>query len=573
MEKITTSRAPVRAVPAESFIETLISALQRAVNADTMTFAFAVALLLSFFTGTWLRISEQIGLTGYTLLTDSSAAAEILSSGTRIMLAVIPLAGAAAATAIVSGLLNTGMRRHIPLIASLCGIAALVCCLLYAVDLARDPHLVRHLDVGFWFGVGAAIALVVQYFLNRGTPIQKPIGFALITVTTVLNAALWATVLIAEVARSRLGESVAFEITGLVGLMLYGGLMGMYHTGIIFSRRGHRAWWGRIIGLFVGGFGNLVLLIPLWLNIPNSAGVQNKRIKIDEITWGMAFLAPWLIGFILLTVYPMMDSYRVALYNWSGFGKATQYVGLRHIESVMRDPIFWRSFANTVVYTAVLVPIQLALALLLALLLNRPRMRFAVVYRTIYFLPVVTSVAVVAVVVRLLVQNFGTNISEFLGFDPPINPITSPQLALPTVIAFGIWHSFGVNLVYFLAALQTVPQELYDAAKVDGANWFQEVRHVTLPGIRPIAIVVLFMAIIGSMNVFEQSFVLTRGGPFFASQVVSVYVYNYTFQVPGTQLTPNFGFASAAALFFSCIMVVLTMLNYFFIRRFGKREA
>jgi multiple sugar transport system permease protein len=215
----------------------------------------------------------------------------------------------------------------------------------------------------------------------------------------------------------------------------------------------------------------------------------------------------------------------------------------------------------------------LSLSLLLALILTRKEMRFAVFYRAIYFMPVVTSVAVVAVVMRLLLGNFGTSISELFNLKPAVNPIASPQLALPSVIVFGIWHSFGVNLVNFIAALQTVPEELYDAAKVDGANWFEQVLHVTLPSIRPISIMIAFIAIIGSMYVFEQSFVLTRGGPYFASQVVTGYIYNYAFRQPGTQLTPNFGYASSAALFYAMLMLGITVANYWVTNRIRKNES
>jgi ABC-type sugar transport system permease subunit len=350
-------------------------------------------------------------------------------------------------------------------------------------------------------------------------------------------------------------------------------VVGMFLTGYIFRRKGYNARLGRLVGLIVGAFGHLFLLIPLWIYTPYRQQAMRNRIKIDEIAWGMVMLAPWLVGFILLTVYPMLDSYRVSLYNWQGIGQPTQYVGLRHIENVIRDPIFWGSLRNTITYTVILVPIQLSLALLLALILTRKEMRFAVFYRAIYFMPVVTSVAVVAVVMRLLLGNFGTSISELFNIRPAVNPIASPQLALPSVIVFGIWHSFGVNLVNFIAALQTVPEELYDAAKVDGANWFEQVLHVTLPSIRPISIMIAFIAIIGSMYVFEQSFVLTRGGPYFASQVVTGYIYNYAFRQPGTQLTPNFGYASSAALFYAMLMLGITVANYWVTNRIRKNES
>jgi len=212
-------------------------------------------------------------------------------------------------------------------------------------------------------------------------------------------------------------------------------------------------------------------------------------------------------------------------------------------------------------------------ALLLALVLNNAKMRFRTFYRTVYFLPVVTSLAIGAIAVRLMLGRGGAQISELFGIDPPISPIASPQFALPSVILFGIWHSFGINLVYFLAALQTVPEELYDAAKVDGANGNQRLLYITLPTIRPLATIIVFFAILGSLQVFEQSFVLTGGGPFFASEVVSGYIYSYAFggsAVGRSVSSVNIGYASATSLFMSLVVLGITIIQAVVLRRTRK---
>lgn len=364
---------------------------------------------------------------------------------------------------------------------------------------------------------------------------------------------------------------VGFETFAVAGLITYGAGMGLFITPHIYRKKGLNPWLGRLVGTLAGAVGNLFLLAPLWIFSPRNKNVPYQRIKLDEIIWGMIFLSPWMISIAVFTFYPLFDSYRIALYNWRGVGEATQFVGLRHLETVASDPIFWRSFGNNLLYTIILVPIQLTLTLTLALILNRPMMRFKTFYRTIYFLPAVTSAAIVAVVIRLMLGNFGTAISALLGIDPPVDPISSPDLALPSVIAFGIWHSFGLNLVYFMAALQTVPAELYDAAKVDGANALQRLIYVTIPGIRRVGGVILFLAITGSMQVFDASFVLTKGGPYFASQVVGVYIYNYAFpSADRVGITPNLGYASAAALFMGILMLTFTVVNFVVMRRLGK---
>jgi ABC-type sugar transport system permease subunit len=293
--------------------------------------------------------------------------------------------------------------------------------------------------------------------------------------------------------------------------------------------------------------------------------------------WGTVYVLPMLVLLVVFTIYPILESFRMTMYNWKGFGEATQFVGLRHFFTVASDQRFWNAFKNTVTYTAILVPVQLTLALILAVILDGPNMRLRTFYRTIYFVPVVTSIAIVAIVMRLLFQSGGTAITGLFVpwlLEKPINPIGDVRTALLSVTAFGIWYSFGINLVYFMAALQTVPRELYDAAAVDGANWFQRVRHITLPGIRSVSIIILFFAILGSLRVFEASFVMTGGQ--FNSEVVSGYIYGYAFGssgLGGSAVTPNMGFASAAAVFMSLIVLGVTLIQLFVNQLLSRRRT
>jgi ABC-type sugar transport system permease subunit len=293
--------------------------------------------------------------------------------------------------------------------------------------------------------------------------------------------------------------------------------------------------------------------------------------------WGAVYVLPMLVLLLVFTIYPILESFRMTMYNWKGFGEATQFVGFRHFFTVASDPRFWNAFRNTVVYTAILVPIQLSLALILAVILDGPNMRLRTFYRTVYFVPVVTSIAIVAIVMRLMFQSGGVAITSLFVptfLEKAINPIADVRTALLSVTAFGIWYSFGINLVYYMAALQTVPRELYDAAAVDGANWFQRVRHITLPGIRSVSVIILFFAILGSLKVFEASFVMTGGQ--FNSEVVSGYIYSYAFGssgLGGSAVTPNMGYASAAAVFMSIIVLGVTLVQLFVNQVVLRRRA
>ncbi|MGI5837594.1 MAG: carbohydrate ABC transporter permease [Chloroflexota bacterium] len=299
--------------------------------------------------------------------------------------------------------------------------------------------------------------------------------------------------------------------------------------------------------------------------------------QVKKNIWSYAFLLPMLTLVGLFVVYPMVASIHITLYDWNGIGNPTRFVGLRHFLTVSQDPLFWNAFKNTFTYTAVLVPIQLTLALILALVLNNPNLKGSTIYRAVYFCPVVTSAAMIGVVMSMLLGGAGTDLNEILMnvglITAPIDWLGSPTFALPVVIAVGIWHTLGYNLVYFLAALQSIPKELYEAARVDGANAFHQFRHVTIPMLREVGVVILFLAILGSLQVFDLVLVMTGGGPFFASEVVSTYIYHYAFTPASIQAESNVGYASAAALFMGVMVMGITVLQLLAVRYAGQKRS
>lgn len=299
--------------------------------------------------------------------------------------------------------------------------------------------------------------------------------------------------------------------------------------------------------------------------------------RIRDNAWGYVFVLPAVIGTLLFAIYPIPASIRYAFYNWRGVGEPTEYVGFRHFITVATDPFFWQAFKNSLIYTVVLVPIQLSLALALALVLNNPRLRYRNVFRTIYFLPIVTSLITVGVVLRFLFQALAQGLPQWVYDAKLVNPtlgfLASPQWALPSIIAVGIWHSFGYNLIFFLAALQSVPQELYEAATIDGANARQRFWHITIPLIRPVGVIILFLAVLGSMRVFDSVLALTGGGPYYASEVIQTYIFSFAFpqRYGNLSASPNLGYASAASIFVNVILLGLTVLNVYSIRN-AKRS-
>ena len=299
--------------------------------------------------------------------------------------------------------------------------------------------------------------------------------------------------------------------------------------------------------------------------------------QIKKNLWSYLFLAPMAILVGLFVVYPMAASINITLYDWNGIGNPTRYVGLKHFFTVAGDPLFWNAFKNTATYAVVLVPVQLTLALILALVLNNANLKGSTIYRAIYFSPVVTSAAMVGVVLSMLLGTVGTDLSSTLVgagiIDQPIDWLGDPRFALPAVITVGIWHTLGYNLVYFLAALQSIPKELYEAAKVDGANAFHQFTKITVPMLREVGAVILFLAILGSLQVFDLVLVMTGGGPYFSSEVVSTYIYRFAFTPASISAEANVGYASAAALFMGLMVMSITALQIFAVSRMRKRQA
>jgi multiple sugar transport system permease protein len=305
--------------------------------------------------------------------------------------------------------------------------------------------------------------------------------------------------------------------------------------------------------------------------------------QVKHHRWSYLYIAPFVVLVATFTIYPIFASLGYTLYEWNGVGNPTRFVGLENFERVARDAIFWQAFEHTFVYTAVLVPVQLLLALALALVLNDRRLRLSTFYRAVYFLPAVTSAAIIGVVFQLMLSNFGDSISDLLVnlrlLEHRIDWLADPHAVLWIIIAIGIWNTLGYNLVYFLAGLQTIPAELYEAAQIDGAGAVAQFRHVTVPGLREVGLIILFLAILGSLQVFDLVQVLTGGGPYYASEVVNTYIYHQAFGGGsfagggGAAIQPNVGFASAASFFYGLILLGITALQALTWREVRRRRS
>lgn len=286
-----------------------------------------------------------------------------------------------------------------------------------------------------------------------------------------------------------------------------------------------------------------------------------------DTAWSYTYLLPFIIIIAVFIMYPIGASFGYSFLHWSNLTEPDRFVGFENFVTIAQDEFFWKSVRNSVWYAAVLVPIQLSIALALALVLNRPTLRLSSLYRSLFFLPAVMSPAILAIVFRLLIASMEKN---WLG---------DPNVVMWVIIVIGIWQTMGYNLVYFLAGLQTIPAELYEAAEVDGAGWLARTWHVAIPGLKNISVVILLMAILGSLNVFDLVMVLTAGGPYFASSVVNTYIYQMAFgnfysgAGASSQVAQNVGLASAGSVFWGLMLMVVTIIQYVALARIRSKSA
>jgi len=281
--------------------------------------------------------------------------------------------------------------------------------------------------------------------------------------------------------------------------------------------------------------------------------------------WIWLFLAPTVILYGIFTVYPIIGSYWYSLLDWDGFTADKTFVGLANYREVVQDPLFWGAFLHTVLFMVVTVPVQVFLSLLLAMLLNSPKMPLSRIFRTALFLPVVTTTAIVGVVMQSIFDPANGPVNLFiqkLGFDGGINFLGSSHTSLWTSAGVYVWKWLGITLIYWLAALQTVSKDLYEAGSIDGAGPRQLFRHITLPLLKPFTIIITLLSLEASLHVFDLIQTMTGGGPYYSSEVLEIYIYRWAFAAT----IPRLGYASAAAVIFGLFVFVIGVFQLLGVR-------
>jgi ABC-type sugar transport system permease subunit len=280
--------------------------------------------------------------------------------------------------------------------------------------------------------------------------------------------------------------------------------------------------------------------------------------------WCLAFAAPALILAGMFTFWPMGASIWYSLVDWSGFTNTPTFIGLDNFRELLTDASFWSAFGRSFLFTVVTVPVKLVLTFLVAVILNNQALKMAPTLRALFFIPVVTTTAIVGLLMTALLSVSNGPVNDMLislGLvHTPLNFLGDPNLAFPTVMVVSIWKTFGVSMIYWLAALQSVPRELLEAARLDRANWIKTQWYVTFPAIRPFALIILLVTAVASLKVFDLVQTMTGGGPYFSSEVIEVFIYRTAFAVLGGGV-PRLGYASAAGVLFGVALMVLALVQ------------
>lgn len=286
-----------------------------------------------------------------------------------------------------------------------------------------------------------------------------------------------------------------------------------------------------------------------------SQGNRKQARRTTLIGW--TFILPNFLGFLAFTLIPVFAAFALAFMEWNAFSDPV-WVGLRNFQEMLSNETFWIALTNTIGYTLGHVPLTLVLALGLAMLLNR-KLKGIGFFRVAIFFPYITSLVAVAVVWNMLFNPTTGPINQLLegiGIANPPGWTSSSDWAMPAVIITSVWRDMGYYMILYLAGLQSIPSELYEAAEVDGANAWQRFWNVTVPCLRPTTFFVLVMLTVSSFKVFDLIVVMTDGGPGRSTTVLSQLIYQEGIS------QGNFGYSSAISLVLFLIVLTVTVAQF-----------
>ena len=281
---------------------------------------------------------------------------------------------------------------------------------------------------------------------------------------------------------------------------------------------------------------------------------------------GLAFVLPFLLAYGLFLIWPIIQGFRMSFFNWSLTGSGTdEWLGLGNYRETLSDSNFWSSIWHTVLFTLISTPILVVLSLVLALLANRV-IPARWLFRLAFFAPYLLPVSVVVLIWNWLYQpGFGliNNYLTRIGLNE-VGWLSDTNVAMLSVVIVTVWWTIGFNFVLYLAGLQEIPGDIYEAAALDGATGLEQVRSITLPLLARTTTLILVLQVLASLKVFDQIFLLTNGGPNFSTRPIIQYVYEQGFS------TYRVGYASAMSYAFFLLILVVSLVQFGLLSR--RRE-
>ena len=287
---------------------------------------------------------------------------------------------------------------------------------------------------------------------------------------------------------------------------------------------------------------------------------KRKSRKRSNALQSYIMLSPQIFGFLVFSIYPMIWAMKQSFYFFNTIPSQTRFIGLENFKTLFQDSNYWKTFGNTLLFAAMKIPVELSLALLLAVLLNA-KFRGRGFFRAMFYLPHVVSTAIVALIFSNIFSYFGVVNSSFTQWgilSEPVDWFGTKMKAMWMLVTADIWKSLGVNILYFLAALQNVPDDVYESAKLDGASPWTVFSKITLPMIGPVLKTIVMLSIVGTLGINELVVLLTNGAPSGSTFTVKSYIFsNYA---PGmADVGVNVGYGCAMSLVTGILLAVITL--------------
>jgi cellobiose transport system permease protein len=311
------------------------------------------------------------------------------------------------------------------------------------------------------------------------------------------------------------------------------------------------------------------------MNIPTSKvqAVKSKRYLSEEkkdMISGYLYVAPFFIIFGIIGLYPAVFSIFLAFQKWNGLSPMS-FVGLENFKVVLEDPLFWKSVYNTIIMGLMGTAPQLIVGIILAFLLNLTFLRFKNFFRVTIFMPYITSMVAVALIFSVLFSNHESSLANYVlglfGFDP-VNWATSEWGTKIAISIMVFWRWVGYNTIIYLAGIQSIPNDLYEAATIDGANKRQQLLYITMPLLKPFIILTVFFSTVGALQLFSEPTVFLGTGAFTRDEAMTVvmYLYRDAFKLQ------SFGTASATAVILLFIIIIFSAVNTMLTSGFGRKR-